>query len=388
MLLIPRVALCALYHSDPLMRCKSIRIISASLKPSVQTLGLVLMLLCSCALTASAQKQPPADGSTEIVAVVNNQKITLKQVDDSVGMELQALQERISSLRRRALNSLITKTLLENEAKARGLTSEQLTKQLVPATIEVKQSQVDETYSMIANRFPSLSEEEAKQKIRMELENHAKFEAYQAALADLKKKAQVEILLREPAGLMVKVSDAGPTKGTPKAQVTIVEFSDFECPYCKQATSALKQILPEYSDKVKLVFKHLPLPNHQHAFQSAQAAVCAEEQGKFWEYHDLLFGNTVDLSTDTLKQHAVKLGLKAEQFNQCLTSESSRNAVMKDMQEAKQAGISGTPTFVMNGKLIRGAKSAEEFRTAIEQELKAQSPASRNNQAQVRREGQ
>ena len=130
-----------------------------------------------------------------------------------VGPELQGLLDRITTLRRRALNNLITKMLLEDEAKAKSMTVEQLREQLVPKKVEVKQSEIDEIYTQNATRFASLSEDEAKQRIRMDLENRAKFEAYQAALAQMRDKAKVEVLLREPVGPTIKVRDTGPFKG-------------------------------------------------------------------------------------------------------------------------------------------------------------------------------
>ena len=264
---------------------------------------LALAVACGCLQDGYGQTRPGVDENGEVAAVINGQrKITLREIDEQIGLELQSLQDRINTLRRRALNNLVTQILLENEARAKGLTVEQLKKRFVPESVEVKQSQVDEIYTLNANRFPSLSEDEAKQRIKMDLENRAKFEAYQAALAGIRDRAKVEVLLREPVAPAIKVDDSGPSKGSPNAAVTIVEFSDFQCPYCKQANTTLKQALAGYGNNVRLVFKHMPLPNHPQAFKAAQAAVCAGEQGKFWEYQDSLFEHSSDLSTDALKR--------------------------------------------------------------------------------------
>lgn len=349
----------------------------------------VLLLAVTLALgwadDAYSQSRPEAGEDSEVVATINGQKkITLKEVDAAAGPELQGLLDRLAAIRRRTLNNLITKSLLEDEARAKGLTPEQLSKQLVPEKVEVEQKQVDDLYLIGASRYASLSEEEAKQRIKLDLENRAKFEAFQKALAGIRNKAKVEITLREPVAPSVKVSDAGPSKGAGGAAVTIVGFSDFQCPFCKEASQTMKQLVANSGGNVRYVFKHLPLSNHQWAFQAAQAAVCAEAQGKFWEYHDRLFERSIDLSTDALKGYAADLGLKGDEFNACLGSEASRAAVLKDAEEAKRAGIIGTPTFILNGRVLRGAKSLAEFSAAVEQELKKNNQGG-SAQLQVRR---
>jgi protein-disulfide isomerase len=310
------------------------------------------------------------DGNGDVVARVNGQPITQDEVDNSIKMQLYNMQEKIYGLRKSALNSLIIKLLLENEAKQKGMSSEELKKSLVPEKLEVKQSEIDQIYSQNAAQFANLSEDEAKQKIKIQIEGRQKFEKYQAALADIRNKAKIEIFLPEPSPPVIKISDEGPSRGPKKAPVTVIEVSDFECPFCKQVESTLKQLLPSYGDRVRLIYKHFPLPNHQHAFQAAQAAVCAGEQGKFWEYHDLLFERSGELSATNLSSYAGELGLNVSHFTACLDSESSRAAVSKDIEEIRQVGLSSTPTFIINGRVLTGARNLDEFKSAIEQELK------------------
>lgn len=346
---------------------------------------LMLATICGCTGLGYGQTQTASGDDTEVVATINGQrKIMLKEVDALAGPELQGLLDRINTLRWRALNNLITRALLEDEARARGLTIEELNKQLVPERVEVEQKAVDDLYLANANRYASLSEDEVKQRIKLDLENRAKFEEFQKALARIRSKAKVEIYLREPVGPTVKVSDTGPSKGASSAPVTIIEFADFQCPFCKEASNTLKQLLASYGSNVRLIFKHMPLSNHQWAFQAAQAAVCAGEQGKFWEYHDRLFERSIDLSAGALKQYAADLGLKTDEFNTCMGSEHSRSIVLRDVEEAKRAGVLGTPTFIVNGRVLRGAKTLEEFRAVIEQELKKKA-LSGSAQVQVRR---
>ena len=147
--------------------------------------------------------------------------------------------------------------------------------------------------------------------------------------------------------------------------VTITEFSDFQCPYCQQAAVVVEQLRQVYGSNVKFVFKQMPLPMHQYAFKAAQAAVIAQQQGKFWEYHDRLF-TARDLSVDALKKIAVEVGLKQNEFSQGLDSPATRAAVEKDIRDARQLGVRGTPTFFVNGKIVRGAATLTTLTRAID----------------------
>jgi len=148
-----------------------------------------------------------------------------------------------------------------------------------------------------------------------------------------------------------------------------VEFSDFQCPYCKQASGAVKRLLETYGGSVRLVFKQMPLSIHPDAFKAAQASVCANEQGRFWEFHDLLFGSN-DLSVESLKKYAAGLRMKMNEFESCLNSEGSSASVKRDMQEAIRADVQGTPTFFVNGRILRGMRTGEDLKNLIDLALR------------------
>ncbi|HXU09643.1 MAG TPA: thioredoxin domain-containing protein [Blastocatellia bacterium] len=346
----------------------------------------LLVLACGMFNTAYSQSRAlktdsNASEATEFVAIINGQRrITRKEIDDLIGSQIYSLEERLYHLRKTAIENLLTKILLEEEAKARHITVEQLKQQLIPEKVEIKQSRIDQVYAENGRSLGDMNEEEAKQRIAVDLESNEKIESYRTALADLRRKARIEMLLVEPRPPVVTINDSGPSRGGKNAPVVIVEFSDFQCPYCKQATSTLKQLLQSYGESVRLVFKHTPLPIHADAFKAAQAAVCADKQGKFWEYHDRLFNSNV-LSTDALRKEAAELGLEMTEFNACLDSEASRAAVLKDMKEARQADVQGTPTFVINGRVIRGAKGPAEFKQLIDEALRKNQPHSRRSVA-------
>lgn len=279
------------------------------------------------------------------------------------------MEERIYTLRKNALETAITRVLIEEEAQSKGITVEELKKQLLPAKVEIKDAQVQEVYESNIGGLGNMSEDEAKQRIRLDLEGHERIEQYRAALAEIRKKARIVISLPDPIPPTINVSDEGPSKGGPRnSAVTIIEFSDFQCPYCKQAADTLRQVLQAYGDKVRLVFKHLPLPIHPDAFNAAQASVCAAAQGKFWEYHDRLFSSS-SLSSDALIGLASDLGLSIKDFTACLASESSRAIVSKDIRDSRQADVQGTPTFIINGRAMKGARGQEDLKRTIDQEI-------------------
>ena len=161
-------------------------------------------------------------------------------------------------------------------------------------------------------------------------------------------------------------------KGNKNAKVTIIEFSDFECPYCKKGWEVMKEVETEYvkSGKVKIIFKHLPLSFHKNAEPAAIASLCAGQQGKFWEYHDKIFENQGKLSNTYLKSLAVELKLDMTKFNACLRARKALQQVQADKAAATKAGIRGTPGFLINGELLSGAQPFSAFKTVIEKKLK------------------
>jgi protein-disulfide isomerase len=166
----------------------------------------------------------------------------------------------------------------------------------------------------------------------------------------------------------VDVSRA-PAWGPASAKVTIVEFSDFQCPFCGRVWPTLQRIRAEYGDDVRLVFKHMPLGIHAHAEDAAVAAEAAHRQGKFWEMHNALFANQRDLSPERLAAHAKQIGLDAERYQKDVASPDVRKRVTDDLAEAEKLGVSGTPGFFVNGRFLSGAQPFESFKRLIDEEL-------------------
>lgn len=165
-----------------------------------------------------------------------------------------------------------------------------------------------------------------------------------------------------------------PVRGPKDAAVTVIEYADYECPYCQQTQPALDKLEAEYKGKLAFVFKDTPLPMHSHAEKAAEAAHCAGVQGKYWEYHDLLFKER-QLEVPQLKEAALELKLDAQAFDQCLDSNAQAGVVRTQLNEASRLGLQGTPSFFINGRFFSGAMSYDKLHEVIEQEIGGQSPA-------------
>jgi protein-disulfide isomerase len=184
-----------------------------------------------------------------------------------------------------------------------------------------------------------------------------------------------------PAPLVNVNIEGDPMLGNPDANVTIIEFSDFECPVCAEMSyPALKQLMQEYGDRVRLVYKDYPLDTtcnsgmggqlHPHACIAAEAAQCAFEQDKFWEYQDVLFQNQEALALENLQSYATSIGLDMTRFNDCLTTRRQANTVLADIAEGDRILIQGTPTVIINGQVSIGVPDYEELKKIVEGKLK------------------
>lgn len=337
----------------------------------IKIVSFLILVSLQSAIIARAQTE------SQVVAIINGRKITQTEVDNSVASQLLPLQKQIYALRKAALENLLIRAALEEEAKKRSVSVEELKKQLTAIEVEIPNEQVEQSYLENASAFAQMSPDEAKERIRLDMQNQARMRNYRVLVLRLREKARVEMRLEEPIEPIVAVNDEGPAIGDKQAPVTIIEFSDFQCPFCKQSFPIIKQVLQNYANRVRLIYKHLPLEEiHPQAMSAARAAFCAGEQGKFWQYHNALF-NSADLSPETYKKLAAQIGLDVDKFKTCSEARESLIAVSKNVEEAKKLNINGTPSFLINGRLISGVGSLETFSRIIEQEL------AKNNQSKT-----
>lgn len=339
----------------------------------VITLALLLITV-GCGVTAAV-----AQKGDRVVAVVNGSAITERQLDNSLVAQLLPLEQQIYAIRKAALEHLVVRAILEGEARRQGISLEELGRHLTSGKVEVSPSQVEQLYAENLGVFGAMSPDEAKQRLRLDLENQARMQQYRAALAKLRVASTVEINLEEPKVSTAHVRGKAPSRGAKDALVTIVEFADFQCAYCREIQDVIKRLMNDYPNEVTLVFKYFPLDIHSEALSSAKAAFCAGEQQSFWQYHDALFASQA-WSPEAFNKIALDLTLSVPKFSACLNSEASQTAVLEDKREGLRVGINSTPTFIVNGKLVRGAIGFEEFKTIIERELKSARNPSRTKE--------
>ncbi len=164
-------------------------------------------------------------------------------------------------------------------------------------------------------------------------------------------------------------TEGSPLRGNPDAQLAIVSFMDFECPYCRRVNETMERIEEEYGDRVRIVFKHLPLTGHARAPAAHAAAEASHRQGRFWEMHDRIFASPREMSPEKYVEYAQEIGLDVERFRRDVASSEVKRRVAGDLAEAATLGVTGTPSFFVNGRFLSGAQPYEVFQALIDEEL-------------------
>ena len=320
--------------------------------------GLFFVLLGSA--LADVQTLP------DVVATIQDQPITAEELTASIRGELLKLDMQRYQALKNGLDSLLGQRLIALEAKNRDMSIEQLRQEEITAKIsQATEADVKKFYEDNKSRIQQPFDD-IKDRIAAYLGQRAEQQREQTFLRELRDRYHVAIALEPPR---VEVSaDNNPALGPKDAKITIIEFSDFECPYCRRVQPTLKRLLKEYEGQIRLVFRDFPLSMHQHAQKAAEAAQCAWEQDKFWPYHDKLFEQTA-LAPDDLKKYAGELELDMDEFTACLDTGKHAQDVRDDMQDGQSVGVTSTPSFFINGQPLSGAVPYEHFRELVEAAL-------------------
>jgi protein-disulfide isomerase len=337
-------------------------------------LAVVLLLLAGCS-SGSAQ-QTRTQSPSDVVASVGSTSITLAQVDDRAMQQPASnfasmkLSQAVYEARRAALDELVGNILLDQEAKTRGVDRMALVEREISSKVSaVSEPEVEAWYHANQSRVQGATLDQVRAPIRAMLTQDRMQAARRQYLDTLKAKTAVKLSL-EPPRQKVAAADR-PTRGPANAPIELIEFSDFQCPYCLRANPVVTQVLNAYGDKIRFTYRHYPLGNHPNARPAAEASQCANEQGKFWPYHDRLFATASRLGPDDLKQDAAALGLDTAKFNACVDSHKYKADVDADVAAGDEAGVDGTPAFFINGRMISGAQPFEAFKRIIDEELAA-----------------
>ena len=303
----------------------------------------------------------------DVVARVGGRAITATELEAAAARGLIEPSTRAFEVKRRALAELVERELLGQEAARRGIAVDALVKAEIDAkAVPVHPWDIDAYAAAHAAELAPYGEAgaraEAERRIREDRVAQRRF----GYLAELRARTAVAVALLPPR---VAVEPVGASRGPAGAPVTIVEFCEFQCPYCRRVQPTLRQILARYGNRVRLVYRHYPLARHANAKKAAEAVECAGEQEKFWPLHDRLFEHQGRLAVADLKAHARAVGVDGAAFDACLDSGRHAGRWRKDLVEAESYGSPGTPLFFINGRLVSGAQPFAVFAKVIDEEL-------------------
>jgi protein-disulfide isomerase len=305
-----------------------------------------------------------------IVAEVNGDKLTVADLEQKEATELLQSRYKYYQAERKALDDLIDQHLLEMQARKENLTVDQLLQREVTSKLKI-----DPTEDQLRIYYEGVDTDQPFEAMREQILQHIRearqTKARAAYLKTLRSQAQISIALTSPTA-PVELTRS-PVRGNRDAPVVLVEFADYQCPYCQKIHPDLEKLQKEYGNRLALVYKDYPLPMHPYAQKAAEAARCAGVQGKFWEFHDMLFAGK-KLQPADLKEQAHTLNLNEQQFDKCIVEGLEAADVEKDAAEARSLGITGTPSFFINGHFFSGVLSYAALRDMVEQQL-ATSPS-------------
>ena len=324
-------------------------------------LAMTLLMVASCG-------KPVGLTGNAVVATVGDETITAAELDEKADAQLKRLQGEIFKIKQGVLDQLIDEKLVKQAAKKAGVSVDDFMKKevadkITPPTDAEMQGLYDSHKGKDTKPFAEL-----KPQIQAYMMRSQEMQARNELMSKLRKEAGVKVYL-EPPRVVVSGIDNAPSIGPKDAKVTIVDFSDYQCPFSGRARPTVDRVIKNYSDKVRYVFMDFPLGFHKNAPKAHEAAHCAGDQGKYFEYSKKLFDNHNNMEISDLKKYAKETGIDAAKFDKCLDSGEHAADVQKSMQAGVAAGVNGTPAFFINGILISGAQPYEAFVEVIDAEL-------------------
>lgn len=339
----------------------------------VITLSTLFVSIVLFACTNKVQSQPsfifkPAP-SKDAIASLNGKILTEGEVLSGTESDIYEAQKKVFEIKMAKLKSYLLQSFIDSHPSKNGLSNDEFLEKFIAKDVKITEKEIKAFAD--ERKIPELNDD-LKKRIEMFLLETKKRDAIEAWLNSQLAKSPVEVYIQKPQRPVsnVVVGDA-PSIGGKNAKVTIVEFSDFQCPYCSKAVEIIGQIKKKYGNDVQVAFKNFPLPFHTDAPKAAEAGLCAQAQGGdyFWKLHDAMFAEQDKLKVDDLKAKAKKIGLNTKKFDECLDSGAMAAKVQETMKEGETVGVKSTPTFFVNGQLVSGAQPIEVFSEIIDEEL-------------------
>jgi protein-disulfide isomerase len=316
------------------------------------------------ALAVLGSRTVAAQTDSNVVAEVGGVKITMTELEQEESSKLLSARYTFYQAETKALDDLVDKRLLEQKAKSENLTVDQLIDRDIKS--QVKDPTEDQMKVFYEGLDVTQSYESVREKILEKIRDVRTQKARAEYLKQLRADTTVYVALAPPSS---EVDTQGAeVVGPQNAPVKLVEFADYECPYCQKVAADVKKLQADLGDKVALIYKDFPLPMHAHAEKAAEASRCAGKQGKFWEFHDELFRGK-ELDIDQMKGLARAMKLDEAAFDKCLDSGEEAAGVEKDRKEGVRLGLTGTPSFFINGHFLSGALDYATLRQVVDQQL-------------------
>jgi protein-disulfide isomerase len=331
----------------------------------------LVVLAAACSRVRSAPPAAGAGGDDQaVVARVNGQTVTRKEMDARAASTLERLRDEEYEARRNALEEIVNERLLDGEAASRKVSRDELMRQEVDGKVAAPtKEEVADLYAKNKDRVGGRTLAQMTPDIEKSIVQQRSAERAESYVEELRKKSKVQIALVQPRSEVPIPADAR-TLGPAKAPVTIVEFSDYLCPYCQRAQSVVDEVLAHNTGKVRFVHRDFLL-GRPRSMAVARAAQCAADQGKFWDYRHNLLTGPGDWSDEDLVKRTGALGLDRPSFQACLASDKHDRAILDSSEEGTQLGVHSTPTFFVNGRRVRGVRSADQLQELIDSELQS-----------------
>ncbi len=312
-----------------------------------------------------AQTEPPAP---EVVATFDGGQVTARDLAEAGGKELLKARRQLYHAQADAAREAAYRRILQARAEKEGVVPEELERREIDKLVAPPDAKrVDQLMKQYRSRLPK-DDARARQMVEDALNRQAREQAKKALRDRWLGEAGFKLLL-EPPRVPVAVSPQDPAEGPEEAPVLLVEFSDFQCPYCSRAATTVKRIRKRYGDLVRVVHKPFPITSHTRARAAAEAALCAADQGRYEAFHDWIFKHRNQLTDEQLSKEAEALGLDMKAFTSCYQSKAHQRYIQDSITQGRILGVTATPSFFINGRFLEGAQPKEAFETIIDEEL-------------------
>ncbi len=339
-------------------------------KLAVSLLAVVLALACGKMKKASPETTPAASPSAStglVLARVGGQDVTEEDVRKVAGPSLAQAELQLYEARKDGIDQVIDDRLMEEAAAKQGVAKAEFVKKNVSDKVQVNDKEIEKFYNENKAQMGGKKLDDVKTNIRGLLLRQAQEKYYGELTASLRKKSKVEILINAPR-MEIEEGD-NPAIGPKDAPVKIIEFTDYQCPFCGKARPTVNQILSDYKGKVRYILRDFPLSFHKDSVKAHEAAHCAGEQNKYWDMNKKLFGDQKNIKPDDLQKYAGEIHLNMDKFNTCLNSGKYTALIQQNQSYGESVGVSGTPAFFINGRMVSGARPFAAFKEIIDDEL-------------------